>query len=856
MAAVHQSAGTSEGDKFSCEDASRLYRKVFRDACTEDEVRTAVKKLSEDDSEGTCVGERILDVLIEMKRMKEKKEKLYWEVQLLNAGHLEELHLCKTPAVADAPVLKCPHRTTQTRGKENMRGVWQLHKAARQSWARLVTEGVQSILACPWPVQTPGVRGEVWGLVSCSDVLLFNEVKYDAVTRLLYDDMLQKHHSMHAWEALSPWRRHQEELWLEELAEEALASDDMVALAELPGAFTIYRVCPESRKECFTAVSLLYKLNACRRQEREELTALVERLDEESLRLLCLYIRSATLGAQREKTAYDAYLAIRQSWHKWPQVHSPCREERAAALLRGDDDILGHMKDDDDLRLSQQSLLPLLVLTQQQERKQLVRLLHGVTLEDVQRPAPSDCLKTSCIKRLQQIWGQNQPNCDISSPPTEWTKDQLERAALVLLVDLLEIQERDTSSFLRALLDGNEHLQKLRQEYQSKVHAQHLHTNLLQLFNPDASSSTSHANLSGQGQVPHQSRGPAEAQNFTTGLPESQTAADTIGTRHDGVQSEDVPDKQGVCADCGVTLGGLPYLEILCVPDTSGKVDGGGPDDEEQDNETKNCEDQDSLITLAWSTRLEGSTGQDGEAAHAVEVQVQPCGEGGTSEHAAGESREGVISQAQLEEQHRGPVELNLEESDKENDLHTKLVCGQQPSADSRDRTTTDEDSDMVKELRASEPTAQATGHCSLSERSASREGARPGEPMSAVEREKTMRKLVDVHRRVERKQQRDRDRQQLRVQERLSIIQSRKADEDLFGPKHKERMRHLSKDIPQSQQKTLVREQLEQLKRERSFIMQSRRKRNTAGFNELLAPVHLQSRGTEDRLDQDNGLG
>ncbi|XP_019714621.1 uncharacterized protein LOC109509173 isoform X2 [Hippocampus comes] len=97
---------------------------------------------------------------------------------------------------------------------------------------------------------------------------------------------------------------------------------------------------------------------------------------------------------------------------------------------------------------------------------------------------------------------------------------------------------------------------------------------------------------------------------------------------------------------------------------------------------------------------------------------------------------------------------------------------------------------------------------------------------MSAVEREKTMRKLVDVHRRVERKQQRDRDRQQLRVQERLSIIQSRKADEDLFGPKHKERMRHLSKDIPQSQQKTLVREQLEQLKRERSFIMQSRRKR------------------------------
>ncbi|XP_077373122.1 uncharacterized protein LOC144016193 [Festucalex cinctus] len=767
-----------------------------------------------------------------MKRMKEK-EKLHWEVQLLKVGHLDTLHVCNSPPVTDAPVLKCPHQTTQskTRAEEDMRGVRRLQKAARHSWARLATEGVQSMLASPWLVQRAEVRCEAWGSASCSDVLLLNEVKYDVVARSLYADMLRKHHSVHQWTALTPWRRHHEVLQLEELAEEALTSDDMMALAELPGAFTIYRVCTESRKDCFTAVSLLYKLNVCRRQEREELTALVERLDKESLRLLCLYIRSATLRVQKEKNVFDAYWAVRQSWHTWPHVYSPCREEQAAALLRGDDDIEEHMEDYN-LSSSPQSLLQLLVLTQQEERKQLVRLLQEVTLEDVQKPVPADSPKTSCIKRLQQIRSSSevQPQCDISGPPTEWSQDQLDRATLLLLADLLEIQERQTSSVLPALLDENEHLQVLRQEYQSKLQTPDLHTNLLQLLNPDSPSATLYANFS-QEQIPQQScsSGPAQDQNVTGGLRESQTAAETIGTQTDGVQTEDVPDKQGVCAGCGATLGGLPYLEVLCVPDTMSQVDkGGGHHDDEQDSETKNFEEQDSLITLAWSTHLEGDTGQEGEAALHFDVQMQPSGEGGKSKHT--ESREAELSRAQPAETHGG----QQEETEKKQVLKA-----------------TDEDSDMVKDFRARELTAQATGYCSTRERM-----TRPKEPVSALEREKTMRKLVDVHRRVERKQQRDRDRQQLRVQERLSIIQSRKADEDLFGPKHRERMKHLRKDIPQedkSQQKTLVREQLEQLRRERSFIMQSRRIRNTAGFKELLAPVHLQSRGSEGRLDQDD---
>lgn len=90
-------------------------------------------------------------------------------------------------------------------------------------------------------------------------------------------------------------------------------------------------------------------------------------------------------------------------------------------------------------------------------------------------------------------------------------------------------------------------------------------------------------------------------------------------------------------------------------------------------------------------------------------------------------------------------------------------------------------------------------------------------------------------------------------VQERLSIIQNRKAEEDLLGLKHTDRLRHLTQDLPQvqccmlregfhlafvlspltvvfqedkNQQKTVVRERLEQLRRERSYAMQSKRDR------------------------------
>lgn len=43
------------------------------------------------------------------------------------------------------------------------------------------------------------------------------------------------------WEGMLPWQQQKEEEALEDLAEDALETGDMACLAELPGAFRIYR---------------------------------------------------------------------------------------------------------------------------------------------------------------------------------------------------------------------------------------------------------------------------------------------------------------------------------------------------------------------------------------------------------------------------------------------------------------------------------------------------------------------------------------------------------------------------------------------------------------------------------------
>lgn len=124
--------------------------------------------------------------------------------------------------------------------------------------------------------------------------------------------------------------------------------------------------------------------------------------------------------------------------------------------------------------LCQQALLQLLVMNHEQERKQLCRLLSGVSLEDLQDPdcdlpENTDCqeraaLRNGCIKRLKSIHTDLQSHNKSPAVPqpeiqgqraTEpWPQQQLEECYLVLLVQLSELQETEDWEVLSALVDG------------------------------------------------------------------------------------------------------------------------------------------------------------------------------------------------------------------------------------------------------------------------------------------------------------------------------------------------------------------------------------------------------------------
>lgn len=103
----------SAGAEFSSEDVSLLYRKVFHVPCNTDEAHAAMEKVTESyfkqaslskqllfaqiftglygilvyvfqiaggDNSWSCVGENVLDVLLEMEREREKKEKVVNEM--------------------------------------------------------------------------------------------------------------------------------------------------------------------------------------------------------------------------------------------------------------------------------------------------------------------------------------------------------------------------------------------------------------------------------------------------------------------------------------------------------------------------------------------------------------------------------------------------------------------------------------------------------------------------------------------------------------------------------------------------------------------------------------------------------
>nr|XP_006012017.1 PREDICTED: uncharacterized protein LOC102351824 [Latimeria chalumnae] len=246
----------------------------------------------------------------------------------------------------------------------------------------------------------------------------------------------------------------------------------------------------------------------------------------------------------------------------------------------------------------------------------------------------------------------------------------------------------------------------------------------------------------------------------------------------------------------------FPYLDVLR---TKGPAEVHTPSPEAQEEMTFLSEKQGSLIALAWTTRSE-----DG--------QTQPTGENDTLE---------LKDQVDWQE----PEDLI---GDSVSYIREEESVSELGLAEGLNGDAVNENSLQTAEERDQNANPQQPGGSGLRREKAFVH-------ISEMEKEEVVRSLVDLQRRTETWLQKDKERQMLRIQQRLSIARNRKSEEDLLGKKQADGQKHLAGDLETEDhglRRTIVRERLERVKRERTYVMQSKRERNTSSFRELIEPM------------------
>ncbi|KAM6436439.1 uncharacterized protein PHA67_023660 [Liasis olivaceus] len=112
---------------------------------------------------------------------------------------------------------------------------------------------------------------------------------------------------------------------------------------------------------------------------------------------------------------------------------------------------------------------------------------------------------------------------------------------------------------------------------------------------------------------------------------------------------------------------------------------------------------------------------------------------------------------------------------------------------------------------------------------------------LSPQDKKEALQRLAETQAAGERRHQRDKERQSLWFQERLSIAKRWRSKEDLLGDNPADRWpwaSAASEGQDEAGQKMAVKYHLEKVKRERTYVMQSKRERNTLKFKELLGPL------------------
>ncbi|KAL1257117.1 hypothetical protein QQF64_012662 [Cirrhinus molitorella] len=884
--------GVHEDDEVGVDVICSLYKSVFFITASLDETKRAISQVIGQSGGLSCSARGVLHVLLMMEKQRENREELFWNLQMLKAGRINPKQNTQSSTVIFS--------TRQQKLDPEQFSILCLQNRAKRLYTRLVLDGVCSVLPS-LSQKIVSVMRPVRICPSTTDILQLLYYKYEIIREQLYREMLQDEYGVVWWDSMSVWDQTECVSELGACVELAFRHRDWVQVCGLPGALRCYRSCgsvvlqgcPETvkprdqawsskpREQAWSAVIFLSELESHYRDEKESISALMNRVGQEALRVIYLCICIAVRRAERENQSYTALLVARQHWDRWPYMRGAvCQDLTRIWLQENLDPTAKNQQDWKTGNCTQQAVLQFLVLYQEQERKRLVEILHRLCLSDLEgniqknnNVVHGNALDQSCVWSLQQIkaslkeahgsyTGPFAPGC--SGIDVSWGE-----CATHLLTQLTQVHENEAWNVLNSLPDLDpEGLWTLLRKYESELHGPSFHS--------------LHEVL--------QSRVPVIASGGTSTL-NSHTE------REQTVQQQEEPsdgEKQELCTGCGMALDpeDTPYLEILCVRDPRDEesmMETRDGDKERREGHTDNrgdpqeisVEKQNSLITLAWSKPAHGenhiqevtSAQQEVEA---VSIAVHEDTDVDTTPHDVNiyTQRENISSvslqpseqyeerhsdhtesvKGQIQEDHSGFITEDLRDGEF-TFSDTQQVEQTPPSAPQllQNADTTDTDAAPASvHFPDSEPTQifeTLEMEASLQGQSNEEVCERAGEEQQ-LQREATMRCLVDIQRRAERRWQRDRDRQLLRVQERLAIVQSRKADEDLLGLTQEDTLRHLTDTLRQEdeqQQKTLVREKLQQMRRERSCILQTRRERNTAGFKELLAPTAQRMTETEE---------
>ncbi|KAG7332878.1 hypothetical protein KOW79_003013 [Hemibagrus wyckioides] len=803
-------------DEVSVEKIADLYQKVFHTSTELRDVQRAVTQVSAQNGDLPCSGRWILHVLLEMEKEREKREKLFWELQMLKSG---------LSGVSDRVDTHTLSRNSSGHKNRNTKpcSLSSLLGRARRLYVRLDVDGVWSLLPS---LSHSHVTSRRLGLISPtkSDVLLLLEYKYDIIRERLYREMLQEEHGVGCWELMEPSEQTDCVCDLEQRAEEALNLSDALCVCELPGVLHCYRRADQVkvREQAWTSAIFLSELRSHCDEERRSLTQLLNRVERFVLTEIYLSVCVSVRRAERETHSHTALLTSRQHWDNWPCLRRLDVEDLVKFWLQEKQDPVTQLRNEfRTSRCVQQAVLQCVVQCQEQERRMLVEILHTVSQEELQELrhtlTPDSrttgwTLRQGCVSVLKQIKSSLQSS---STHSTALWDD----CTVYLLAQLTHTHDQEIQTVIHTLpvMDAAA-LLVLLQKYELELCSPKLHN--LHILLQTSSSETTQSNIPVT--VKERERREEEEEERTEGREGEEEMREErerkVGEKEKRREQREIEEEERREGREG---------------EEEWKVDA--------------VEKQASLITLAWSKPANNNTQEVTSALPEAPTTDVTSTESHTPDHTHSAS--------------------SLCEHTATAHTHTLVEPIQEPNSSStvlRNESFLTFFQDVQNDIssdehRTSSAAAAAVVQVDSESTPASGETHTQDAVCDAVceeqqlQREATMRSLVHIQRRAEQRWQRDRDRQILRVQERLSIIQNRKSDEDLLGLRREETFRHLTNTLQQEdeqQQKMMVRVKLQQMWRERSYVLQSRRERNTTEFKELLTPTAQCVSNAEDVLD------